>query len=103
TVGAIIVLAAASRSSDDTLRDPGNAREGEYRCRCKAATNAESKCCPQPQRWRFAERTGKTLIEARIEACAAVNSYIGLEFPGCQGEHCHCKCRKGSGPVFTLN
>ena len=108
TLGAILLgsdTGSGPQASPDsgTIRDPGPARRGEANCRCKIYTNADSPCCPQPQQWRFAERSGKTVREAAQNACRAANTFIGYAFPGCQGEHCHCRCRVENGPPFPYN
>jgi RHS repeat-associated protein len=93
----------APRQSDDTLRPPERSERGGARCRCKAPTNGEGGRGPSPQEWFFAERTGATVAEAAKAACRQVNVHIGIAYPGCQGEHCHCVCSRNGGPPFPYN
>jgi RHS repeat-associated protein len=87
----------------DQLRPPGPPNRGEARCRCKAATNSEGGYGPSPAEWFYAERSGPTVAIAAKEACRQANKHIGIAYPKCQGEHCHCVCRDSGGPPYPYN
>jgi len=94
---------AGNATSTDQIRDPSRSRRGEAMCRCKAATNAEGGRGPTPQEWFYAERSGPTIADAARAACRQANKFIGIAYPGCQGEHCHCVCSDNGGPPMPYN
>ncbi len=96
-------VSSPSGKSDDKNRDPAPADRDFTMCRCKSYSNSDNLCCPQPQQYRYAERMGSNRKTASQAACRAAGKFIGKDFPGCQGEHCHCVCRDGKGPPYPYN